>query len=177
MKFDIGDVVTLKTLNDLPQWYSMWDNFSRICGKKVLITRVTKTNPAILDPNRVVLDGYKYDVIDLISAISGRACDSGMFVPGSEILSPRIGQTVNIKSHYDPGKNGGNYRFGFYDHMMKYGKLKVVDKQFYDWNTPHGVLHDDHCLYKLVTPEGKDTGYDWSSSMFRNNNPNFPYLF
>lgn len=182
MKLDVGDTVILKNLSELPEWYSQFTDFRNCCGKRVVITNVRTVNPDRLSPERVERNSNLYDVVPIPDAISiGSDCDSGMFVPDSEIRSYRVGQKVKIKACYDKGKGVYNYRFPFAEEMLSFNAfchLKIVDKYFYSTTVVKGLVPDDYCCYKLATPDGEVLPYNWCSSMFQSREIHkYPYLF
>lgn len=182
MKLEVGDTVILKSLSELPEWYSKFTDFRECCGKRVVITNVKTVDPARLSSERVERNSNTYDVIPILDAtIVSSDCDSGMFVPGSEIFSYRVGQKVKIKPHYDSGKGQFNYRFIFREEMLSYrafSYLKIVGKTFLSTVEPVGMVLDDYCCYKLATPDGEVLPYNWCSSMFQSREIHkYPYLF
>lgn len=78
----------------------------------------------------------------------------------------KVGDKVLVKSKWDNGYNGYNYRFGFVNKMLErfggkvctIGSRTLVDFSFYDYD-----IKDDSFQYTLKEDEYV---FAWASSMF-----------
>lgn len=74
-----------------------------------------------------------------------------------------VGDTVLIKSKYDPGKNCYDYRFSFVDEMLDNfgGNFCTICKKKLVRKVDAEIIPDDGYLYTL-----KGNDWNWASSMF-----------
>lgn len=77
----------------------------------------------------------------------------------------KVGDTVLIKSAYDPGCTSRSYRFSFTLKMLQLygGKIYKITSIQRSADKDHDGVPDDGYLYEL---EGKANRFYWASSMF-----------